>query len=67
MRMRVPREDVVARYLPEGGTESVVSAVECAAMMETGCFVGAGGGGVGGTDGGGPNGCGGGHGGRCTS
>ena len=62
--MSVPWIDVVASSLPDGGTEIVVSAVVCATIIDTGCFVGAGGGGIGGTDGGGPMGCGGGHGGR---
>ena len=67
IRIRVPREDVVASSRPEGGTESVFSADVCAAMIDTGCFVGAGGGRDGGVEAGGPMGCGGGQGGRCTS
>lgn len=67
IRTRVPLEDVVAKYRPEGGTERVESAVVWAAKKETGCLVGAGGGGVGGEEDGGPKGCGGLQGGKWTS
>lgn len=67
IRISVPREEVVARNWPEAGTDRVVKAVVWAAMIATGCLVGAGGGGRGGIDDGGPIGCGGGHGGRWTS
>jgi hypothetical protein len=63
----VPRADVVATKRPEGGTDIVVRVVVCAAMMETGCFVGAGAGLRGGEEGGGPDGVGGVQGGRWTS
>lgn len=65
--MRVPREEVVATRCPDAGTESVVREVVWAAIIATGCFVGAGGGGRGSTDGGGPMGTGGAQGGRWTS
>lgn len=42
-RTRVPRADVVASRLPDGGMDSVASAELCAMMMETGCFDGGGG------------------------
>ena len=67
IRIRVPREEVVASSRPDGGTESVLRADVCAAMIDTGCFVGAGGGREGGVGDGGPIGCGGGQGGRCMS
>ena len=46
----MPRDEVVASSLPEGGTDKVLSAEWCAAMIDTGCFVGAGGGFGGGVD-----------------
>jgi hypothetical protein len=60
----VPRDDVVASNRPDGGTERVVSAVVCAAIIETGCFVGGGGGFRGGDEEGGPIGVGATQGGR---
>lgn len=67
MRTRVPRDDVVASKRPDGGNESVVKADSWAAIIDTGCFSGGGGGLDGGTDGGGPRGVEGIQGGRCTS
>jgi hypothetical protein len=67
IRTSVPREDVVASSLPDGGHDNTVSAVVCAAIIDTGCFVGGGGGLRGGDDGGGPVGVGGEHGGKCIS
>jgi hypothetical protein len=43
-RTKVPRVEVVAKRRPEGGIESVVSAEVWAAMIDTGCFRGGGGG-----------------------
>lgn len=63
IRTSVPLDEVVARRRPELGTDSVVKAVVCAAIMDTWCC-GAGGGGFGGNGGGGPRGCGGSQGGR---
>ena len=65
----VPRDDVVASIRPDGGNDNTVSAVVCAAIMDTGCFVGGAGGFRGGDEDGGPVGLGAGHGGRwinCT-
>lgn len=67
IRTRVPRDEVVASSLPDAGSDKVVRAVVCAAIMDTGCLVGAGGGLEGGDEGGGPIGVGGAHGGRCMS
>ena len=64
IRTRVPLEDVVARHRPDGGTDSVERAVLCAAIIDIGCLVGAGGGGVGRVLAGGPKGSGGLQGGR---
>ena len=66
-RTKVPRDDVVASILPEGGTDNTVRAVVCAAIIETGCFVGGGGGFRGGEEDGGPLGVGGEQGGRWIS
>jgi hypothetical protein len=64
VRTSVPRDEVVASKRPDGGTERVVSAVVCAAIIATGCFVGGGGGLRGGEEEGGPIGVGGTQGGR---
>lgn len=66
IRTKVPREDVVAIKRPEGGAESVVRAVVCAAIMATGCFVETGGFCCDAGDGG-PLGTGGEQGGRCIN
>ena len=60
----MPRSDVVARSLPEGSTVNVATAVLCAAIIETGCFAGLGGGGEGSVGDGGDLGAGGLQGGR---
>lgn len=44
IRTKVPRIEVVARSLPDVGSDKVVRAEVCAAMIETGCFEGGGGG-----------------------
>lgn len=60
----MPLADVVASNRPDGGNESVVRAVVCAAIMETGCFASGGGGLWGCVEDGGSLGAGGKHGGR---
>jgi hypothetical protein len=67
IRTRVPRDEVVASILPDCGTVRVFKEESCAAIIETGCFDGGGGGRDGGTEGGGPTGVGGIQGGRCTN
>ena len=64
IRIRVPREEVVASNRPDGGRERVVKAVLWAMIMETGCLDGGGGGFDGIEDPGGPLGFGKGQGGR---
>ena len=54
IRIRVPREEVVASIRPEGGTESVFSALSWAIIMVGGGLAGFGGGREGGADEGGP-------------
>ena len=61
--MSVPREELVATRLPDGGTVSVVSALSCAMNIDTGCLTGRVGG-LGGAEIGGPRGSDGAHGGR---
>ena len=67
IRTSVPRTEVVASSLPEVGIDNVVRAEVCAAMIETGCFDGGGGGFRGGAEEGGSRETGGGHGGRWIS
>jgi hypothetical protein len=63
-RIIVPRDDAVASSRPDGGTDSVVKALVWAAIIETGCLVGVGGGFGGTVDDGGSEGFGKGQGGR---